>query len=133
MTSPHQDHVLADIPDDSSPSLYDGVIPIEGTDPLPLPDNNPLFPSTSPSPEKNPPRRLERIRRFPKHLHDFAAHIELDSPDSLPELQPEITFQQVHNNPLWQAAMKEEIDSIRSNNTWTLVNPPPPAQESRLF
>ena len=44
-----------------------------------LPPANPFTENeepTAPSPA-NHPRRSERIRRFPKHLHDFAAHLEL--------------------------------------------------------
>ena len=71
------------------------------------------------------PRRSERIRRFPRHLYDFAANVELEASDSSPELQPELTFAQVSNDPLWRAAMQAEMDSIHSNRTWTLVDLPP--------
>ena len=114
----------SDVPISISQPTESTDTPTAHNDPLIPPDNN-LPPSSSPSLEQPPPRRSERIRRFPKHLRDFAAHIELDSPDSLPELQPELTFQQVHQHPLWQTAMREEIASIRSNNTWTLVELPP--------
>lgn len=117
-TNPCHDPVSSDVPDDTSQSLDDAVAPQQVTEQL-APTN------LSPLPTDNPPRRSDRIRRFPRHLQDFAAHIELDSPASLSELQSELTFQQVHNNPLWQAAMQAEIDSIHSNNTWTLVELPP--------
>ena len=83
------------------------------------------LPVSPPLPVIHAPHRSDRIRKFPRHLEDFAAHVELDSPDLLPELQPELTFQQVQDNPLWQAAMQAEIDSIRDNHTWTLVELPP--------
>ena len=83
--------------------------------------------STSPkSTIPDPPRRSDRIRRFPRHLHDYAAHIQLDASDSVPgDLNDNITFKQAQLNPHWRAAMQEEINSIHSNHTWTLVPLPP--------
>ena len=69
-------------------------------------------------------RRSDRIRRFPHHLQDFVAHIELD--DHSTEVNTDhLIFQQVHLLPHWQKAMRTEFESIRSNNTWTLVPLPP--------
>lgn len=63
---------------------------------------------------------------FPRHLHDYAVHIHLQSEDSLPEdLNDNITFQHARLNPNWRAAMQEVINSIYSNHTWTLVPLPP--------
>jgi hypothetical protein len=80
------------------------------------------------------PRRSDRVRRFPKHLQDFAATINLQPPtDALADLIPEhyedsaepLTFKQAHLNPHWRSAMQAEIDSIHSNRTWSLVPLPP--------
>jgi hypothetical protein len=74
----------------------------------------------------DPPRRSERIRRFPKHLHDFAAHVQLQSSSLIPEDSIDnLTFNQAKLNPNWRAAMQAEIDSIHSNQTWSLVPLPP--------
>ena len=80
--------------------------------------------TSSLSPGLPVPRRSDRIRRFPRHLENFAAHVELDSCDTLPTIQPELTFHDVKDDPLWQAAMQAEIDSIQENHTWTLVELP---------
>lgn len=84
-------------------------------------------PSLVPAPE--PLRRSDRLRRFPRHLQDFAAHVQLQtthSPDGLSEDATKfLTFQQAQTNPHWQSAMEAEIDSIHKNQTWTLVSLPP--------
>ena len=83
-----------------------------------------LIPPAPPS--IDPPRRSERIRRFPKHLHDYAAHVQLQQSDSIPEDSTDnLTFKQAQLNPLWRTAMQEEIDSIHCNQTWSLVSLPP--------
>ena len=70
--------------------------------------------------------RSERVRRFPKHLHDFAAHLQLHPQDLVPEDVTEtLTFQQARLDPKWRHAMHEEIASIYQNQTWTLVPLPP--------
>ena len=43
------------------------------------------LPSTAPT-EHILPRRSDRIRRFPRHLHDFAANIELTSSETPPDI-----------------------------------------------
>lgn len=85
-------------------------------------------------PHVTAPRRSERVRRFPKHLQDFAAIVHLQPPtDALADFIPEayedaaepLTFKQAHLNPHWRSAMQAEIDSIHSNRTWSLVPLPP--------
>jgi hypothetical protein len=34
-------------------------------------------------------------------------------------------FRETSTNPLWQAAMKEELDALHKNNTWDMVDLPP--------
>lgn len=54
------------------------------------------------------PRRFERVRRFPKHLHDFAAHLELHYQDPTSEDSAEnLTFNQARLHPQWRTAMQE--------------------------
>lgn len=99
-------------PADTTATPSDEVAPTELTSPT----------STPPA----PPRRSDRVRRFPRHLHDYAAHVQLQPPDSIPEdLTDNITFQQAQLNPHWRAAMQEEINSIYCNHTWSLVPLPP--------
>lgn len=70
-------------------------------------------------------RRSERIRRFPRHIQDFAAHVQLDSHDSIPKDRIyQLTFQQAHTDLHWKVAMQAKINSILSNHTWTLVELP---------
>ena len=86
---------------------------------------SPTAPSnSSPTAAPDLPRRSERVRRFPRHLHDFAAHVQPSS--TVPEDSTEfLTFQQAHLNSHWKSAMQAEIDSIRHNQTWSLVPLPP--------
>lgn len=100
----------------TSPTGSDAIAQLE-----PLPD----IPTLSlPAPAPDPPRRSERVRRFPKHLQDYAAHVQLQS--STPEDSTDfLTFQQAQTNPHWQTAMEEEIESIHKNQTWSLVSLPP--------
>lgn len=120
-------------PDPLSPQITfpSPTISLQSSPPPINPDTVSDTPIESPSPNPTPPptitlpRRSDRIRRFPQHLHDFAAHIELNPSDPSPELQSDnLTFQQVHDDPRWQAAMQEEMDSIHTNATWTLVELP---------
>jgi hypothetical protein len=95
----------------SPPSSTDLSVSTSNTEPPPISQSPPASDSL---------RRSERIRRFPRHLQDFAAHIEFQ--DFSPEATTDhLTFKQAHTNPHWLAAMQTEIDSIYSNNTWTLV------------
>jgi transposase InsO family protein len=150
-TPPHFD-VPASTFDDSAPSFddpassfNDHVSPSRAQNSSPT--FSPLHPSQQSSPAVSlhpspptapaPPRRSERVRRFPKHLHDFAAHIQLQilpnalaaQLQNLPEVfedSPEfLTFQQAHLNPHWKSAMQTEMDSIHQNHTWSLVPLPP--------
>jgi transposase InsO family protein len=108
---------LPELPQSSPPTLSN----VDSPSSIPVEINSP-----TPSPENILPRRSDRIKRFPRHLHDFAAHVELNNPITVPELQlEELTFQQVHTEPYWKATMQEEIDSIHANHTWTLVELPP--------
>ena len=86
----------------------------------------PASPTNLPVPPPPPTRRSDRIRHFPPHLQDFAAHIQLQHQD-LPaeELTDNITFKQASRHPQWKTAMQEEIASIHANRTWSIVPLPP--------
>jgi transposase InsO family protein len=86
-------------------------------------DLDPASP-TSPSsvPSEDPPldlRRSTRVRSLPSHLQDFHCF------HALATLHEPHSFREASTNPLWQAAMKEELDALHKNNTWDLVDLPP--------
>ena len=119
----------------SSPLSSDSSFPHAATDistpPLSPIDRSPINPQLLSRRVQNPPttapsRRSDRIRKFPRHLHDFAAHLQLQPPEVIPEdSTSNLTFKQAQLHPHWRSAMQEEITSIHSNNTWTLVPLPP--------
>lgn len=56
----------------------------------------------------------------PRHLTDYYVN-------SLSEIREPKTFQTAASHPAWVSAMQSEIDAIHTNQTWTLVAPPPHA------
>ena len=86
----------------------------------------PILPSPSPIKAPDPPRRSDGIRRFPQHLYDFAAHLQLQDLPDIPEDSTKLlTFQHAILHPLWKSAMQAEMSSIHQNRTWSLVPLPP--------
>ena len=63
-------------------------------------------------------RRSYRVTTLPSHLHDFHCFSDLAS------LQEPQTFHEASSNPLWQQAMKEELDALHKAGTWDLVDLP---------
>jgi hypothetical protein len=63
-------------------------------------------------------RRSTRVRSLPSHLQDFHCF------HALATLHEPHSFREPSTNPLWQAAMKEELDALHKNNTWDLVDLP---------
>ena len=125
--------------------------PISSIDPVPdlFPEESPptipaLTPSTSdlPSDEPSAPiidvpydtapamdpvgpsdshalRRSHRVTTLPSHLRDFHCF------STLAYLQEPQSFCEASSNPLWQQAMKEELDALHKTGTWDLVYLPP--------
>ena len=60
-------------------------------------------------------RRSHRVTTLPSHLRDFHFFSALAS------LQEPQTFREASSNPLWQQAMKEELDALHKTGTWDLV------------
>ena len=60
-------------------------------------------------------RCSHRVTTFPSHLSDFHCFFALAS------LQEHQTFREASSNPLWQQAMKEELDAPHKIGTWDLV------------
>ena len=63
-------------------------------------------------------RRSHRVTTLPSHLYDFHCFSALAS------LQEPQTFREASSNPLWQQAMKEELDALHKTRTWDLVDLP---------
>ena len=64
-------------------------------------------------------RRSHRVTTLPSHLRDFHCF------STLSYLQEPQSFREASSNPLWQQAMKEELDALHKTGTWDLVNLPP--------
>jgi hypothetical protein len=64
-------------------------------------------------------RRSTRVRSLLSHLQDFHC---LHALATLHELH---SICEASTNPLWQTAMKEELDDLHKNNTWDMVDLPP--------
>uniref|UniRef100_A0A2N9IYY0 Integrase catalytic domain-containing protein n=1 Tax=Fagus sylvatica TaxID=28930 RepID=A0A2N9IYY0_FAGSY len=80
--------------------------------PLSAPAANPVN-TTAPE-----PRRSHRVSTLPSHLRDFhcfSAFATLHEPH---------TFREVSSDPLWQQAMKKELDALLKTGTWDLVDLP---------
>ena len=63
-------------------------------------------------------RRSHRVTILPSHLCDFHCFFALAS------LQEPQTFRESSSNPLWQQAMKEELDALHKTGTWDLADLP---------
>ena len=122
--------------------------PISSIDPVPdlFPEETPptipaLTPSTSDLPSDEPPapiidvpydtapavdpvgpsdshalRHSHRVTTLPSHLRDFHCF------SALAYLQEPQSFREASSNPLWQQAMKEELDALHKTRTWDLVD-----------
>ena len=86
---------IIDVPTDTAPIV----------DPASLSDSHAL-------------RRSHRVTTLPSHLRDFHCFFALAS------LQEPQTFHEAFSNPLWQQAMKEELDALHKtgNGIW-LISP----------
>ena len=63
-------------------------------------------------------RRSHRVTTFPSHLRDFHCF------SALTFLHEPQNFREASSNPLWQQAMKEELDALHKTRTWDLVDLP---------
>uniref|UniRef100_A0A2N9IZP8 Integrase catalytic domain-containing protein n=1 Tax=Fagus sylvatica TaxID=28930 RepID=A0A2N9IZP8_FAGSY len=98
----------ADPSSDESPTAD----PTFDESPLSAPAENPVN-TTAPE-----PRRSYRVSTLPSHLRDFhcfSAFATLHEPH---------TFREASSDPLWQQAMKEELDALLKTGTWDLVDLP---------
>ena len=58
-----------------------------------------------------PPRHLTQIRSIPAHLLDYHCYTALAT------LHKPHTYREASADPLWQIAMKEELDALSKNHT----------------
>ena len=70
-------------------------------------------------PQDIPPRHSTRVRSIPTHLLDYHCYT------ALAKFHEPQTYREASTNPLWQIAMKEELDALTKNHTWDLVTLPP--------
>ena len=77
---------------------------------------NPELRSPSPSPLEDhaqdiPPRHSTRVRSILAHLLDYHYYTALAT------LHEPHTYHETSTDPLWQIAMKEELDALSTNHT----------------
>ena len=80
-------------------------------------DNIPAVDPADPS-DSHALRRSHRVTTLPSHFRDFHC---FSAPASLHEPQ---AFRETSSNPLWQQAMKQELDTLHKTGTWDLVDLP---------
>ena len=103
---------------ESPPSIND--VPSHASNELPVPiidvpaDTTLTMDPASPS-DYHALRRSHRVTTLPSHLHDFHYF------SALAFLQEPQTFHEASSNPLWQQAMKEELDALYKTRTWDLI------------
>ena len=81
-----------------------------------LPNPNPKLGSPAPTPPEDlaqdiPPRHSTRVRSIPTHLlnyHCYTTFTTLHEPQ---------TYREASTDPLWQIAMKEELNALFKNHT----------------
>ena len=62
-----------------------------------------------------PPRNSTRVRSILTHLLDYHCYTALTT------LHEPHTYREAFTNPLWQIAMKEELDALSKNHTYDLM------------
>ena len=65
-----------------------------------------------------PSRHSTRVRSIPAHLLNYHCYTALAT------LHKPHTYREASTDPLWQIAMKEELDALSKNHTWDLVTLP---------
>ena len=86
-----------------------------------LPYLEPGSPASAPPedpPQDIPPCHSTRVRSIPTHLLDYHFYTALTT------LHEPQTYREASTDPLWQIAMKEELDALTKNHTWDLVTLP---------
>ena len=87
-----------------------------------LPHLEPGSPALAPledPPQDIPPCHPTRVRSIPTHLLNYHCYTALAT------LHESQTYREASTDPLWQIAMKKELDVLTKNHTWDLVTRPP--------
>ena len=106
---------------ESPPPIFD--VSSHAFDELPTPiidvptDTAPAVDPAGPS-DSHALLRSHRVTTLPSHLRDFPCFSTIAS------LQEPQRFCEASSNPLWQQAMKEELDALHKIRTWDLVDIP---------
>ena len=66
-------------------------------------------------PQDIPPRHSTQVKSIPTHLLDYHCYTALAT------LHESQTYREASIDPLWQIAMKEELDALTKNYSWDLV------------
>jgi hypothetical protein len=77
--------------------------------------------ASAPSEDPAPTTTLHHsswVISLPSHLRDFHCYIALAT------LHESHSYRDASTNPLWQAAMTEELDALSRNRTWDLIDLP---------
>ncbi|CAL1390068.1 unnamed protein product [Linum trigynum] len=91
--------------------------------PVSSPLNAPSSSATSGSASSHPaPRQFDRITKGvpPVRYQDYVAH-------GVSNYLVPTRYKQAQGDPLWEAAMQTEFDALHANQTWTVVDRPPPS------
>ena len=80
--------------------------------------------SLAPAPPEDHPQDITpyhstRVRSIPTHLLDYHCYTTIAT------LHKPQTYHEASTDPLWQIAMKEELDALTKSHTWDLVTLPP--------
>ena len=87
-----------------------------------LPHLEPGSPALAPledPPQDIPPCHPTRVRSIPTHLLNYHCYTALAT------LHESQTYREAFTDPLWQIAMKKELDVLTKSHTWDLVTHPP--------
>ena len=101
---------ITDVPSHASDELPAPIISVPTNTTLTV---DPVGPSDS-----HVLRHSDRVTTLPSHFRDFHCFSALAS------LQEPLTLHEASSNPLWQQAMKEELDALHKTGTWDLVDHP---------
>ena len=70
-------------------------------------------------PQDIPPRHSTWVRSIPTHLLDYHCYTVLAT------FHEPQTYREASTDPLWQIAVKKELDALTKNHTWDLITLPP--------
>ncbi|CAL1368567.1 unnamed protein product [Linum trigynum] len=107
-------HTTTDTSSSSTPAASPSLHTTVNTSPSSRAPNSPLH-DTQPA-----PRRSERFTKGvpPPKFNDYLEY-------GVDSIAVPTHYRQAKGHPLWEAAMRRELEALHANNTWTLVPRPP--------